>query len=482
MVGRSWRGAFLIATAALGLAGASRAELPTELAELRIELKDGRVFILPFERHEVARMLFDGVAVEPEDAAVRLEDPRPRPAEGSAAEETGAAGTGAAETGDAETGDEETLALAAAEAKRKRGRILQVGPGRPFALPSEAAAAARDGDTVEIYPGTYQDVAIWRANRLTIRGVGGRPRIDAGGGGAAGKAVWVIAGRKVLVENVELTGSRVPDKNGAGIRAEGGDLTLREVLIHGNEIGILSALDFKGELRIERSEFHSNIVQDWEAAGVPPGHNIYIGEAKPFVLIGSWIHGAVDGHNVKSRASENRILYNRIEDDPGPASSYLVDIAEGAPTLMLGNLFAQSAASPNKVILSIASEKNAPAAETVIAYNTILRPLEQSVAVANRGSGPVRLVNNLIVGPGRTAEGGVLLQGTLDTRDFRFVDPARGDWRPAPGSPAIDAAIAARPWRKVKLEPSWSYRHPLALEPRTPLGRGFDLGAYEAGP
>lgn len=54
----------------------------------------------------------------------------------------------------------------------------------------------------------------------------------------------MIAGRKVLVENVELTGSKVPDRNGAGIRAEGGDLTLREVLIHGNEIGILSALDF----------------------------------------------------------------------------------------------------------------------------------------------------------------------------------------------------------------------------------------------
>jgi hypothetical protein len=437
--------------AALGLAGATR-------AELRIELKDGRVFVLPFERDEVARMEFDGVPVEPGGAAVRLDDPRPQPAEGA-------------------------VELAAAEeAKRKGGRILRVGPGQAYALPSAAAAAAQDGDTVEIYPGTYADVAIWRASRLTIRGVGGRPRIDAQGGGAGGKAAWVIAGRKVLVENVELTGSRVPDKNGAGIRAEGGELVLREVLIHGNEIGILSSLDFKGELRIERSEFHSNVVPDWEAVGVPPGHNIYISEAKPFVLIGSWIHGAVDGHNVKTRASENRILYNRIEDDPGPASSYLIDIAEGAPTLILGNLLVESAASSNNVILSIASEKNAPGAETVIAYNTILRPKAAAVAVANRGSGPVRLVNNLIVGPGRLAEGGVLMEGTLEGERLLFVDPGRGDWRPALGSPAIDAAIAARPWRKVKLEPAWSYRHPLALDRRTPLGRGFDLGAYEAGP
>lgn len=456
MIRSGWARLSIVTALVLALAGASR-------AELRIELSDGRVFVLPFERHEVRRMEFDGVEVDPDGGppAVRLE---------RSGEEAG------------ETARDPTLAaLEPAEAKRPRGRILRVGPGQSFALPSAAAAAARDGDTVEILPGTYRDVAVWKANRLTIRGVGGRPRIDAGGGGAAGKAAWVIAGRRVLVENVELTGARVPDKNGAGIRAEGGDLTLREVLIHGNEIGILSALDFKGELRIERSEFHSNIVPDFEAAGVPPGHNIYVSEAKPFVLIGSWIHGAVEGHNVKSRASENRILYNRIEDDAGRASSYLVDIAEGAPTLILGNLFIERPESPNRVVLSIASEKNAPSAPTVIAYNTILRPTAETVAVANRGSGPVRLVNNLIVGPGRLAQGGVAVESGLEVERLAFVDPARGDFRPAAGSAAIDAALPTRPWRRLRLEPAWQYRHPMLLQPRAPVGRGFDLGAFEAG-
>ncbi len=430
------------------LAGATR-------AELRIELVDGRVFVLPFEREEVRRMEFDGVPVDP-DGGVRLESDT------------------------AEIVDPAMVPAAAAAKRGRAGRVLEVGPGKAFALPSAAAAVARDGDVVEIHPGTYVDVAIWRADRLTIRGVGGRPRIDARGGAAGGKAVWVIAGRKVVVENVELTGCRTPDKNGAGIRAEGADLTLRGVLIHGNEIGILSAIDFKGELRIENSEFHSNEVPDFEAAGVPPGHNIYVNGARPFVLIGSWIHGAVDGHNVKTRARENRILYNRIEDDPGRASSYLIDIAEGAPSLILGNLLIESAASPNKVIVSVASEKNAPGAQTVLAWNTIVRPGEASVAVANRGSGPVRLVNNLILGPGRLAEGGVSVEGTLEVRSPPVRDPGRGDWRPARGSPAIDTAIPARPWRKVRLEPRWQYRHPAGLEPRTPIGRGFDLGAFEA--
>jgi len=449
MARNRWARLGVVTVLALLLAGASR-------AELRIELVDGRVFVLPFERHEVRRMEFDGVPVDPDGGAVRQEEP---------VEDVVAA----------------PARLAAEEAKGKGGRLLEVGPGRAFLAPSAAAAAARDGDTVEIHPGTYEDVAVWRANRLTIRGVGGRPRIDARGGGAQGKAVWVIAGRKVTVENVELTGSRVPDKNGAGIRAEGGDLTLREVLIHGNEIGILSAVDFKGELRIERSEFYGNLVPDFEQAGVPPGHNIYVNGARPFVLIGSWIHGAVDGHNVKTRASENRILYNRIEDDPGRASSYLIDVAEGAPTLILGNLLIERAESPNKVILSIASEKNAPTAATLIAFNTIVRPKNETVAVANRGSGPVRLVDNLVVGPGRLAEGNVLVEATLEVATMAFVDPTRGDWRPAPGSPAIDAAIPVRPWRKLAIEPRWQYRHPLALDPRPAAGRGFDLGAFEAG-
>lgn len=452
MARTGWARFLVVAALSLPLTEASR-------AELRIELKDGRVFVLPFERDEIARMEFDGVPVDPDGAAIRLED------RGEAAAADTVAG----------------LVAAPAEGKRRRGRVLKVGPGQPYALPSAAAAVAQDGDTVEIYPGTYADVAIWKADRLTIRGVGGRPRIDARGGGAAGKAAWVIAGRKVLVENVELTGSRVPDRNGAGIRAEGGELTLREVLIHGNEIGILSSLDFKGELRIERSEFYGNVVPDWEAAGVPPGHNIYISEARPFVLIGSWIHGAVDGHNVKTRASENRILFNRIEDDPGRASSYLIDVAEGAPTLIMGNLLVESAASPNNVVLSIASERNAPGAQTAIAFNTLVRATDRTIAVANRGSGPVRLVANLIVGPGRLAEGAVLVESGLEARALAFVDPAAGDWRPAPGSPAIDAATAARPWRKVKLEPIFQYRHPRGLEPRKPLGRAFDLGAFEAG-
>lgn len=68
------------------------------------------------------------------------------------------------------------------------------------------------------------------------------------------------------------------------------------------------------EIRVEHSEFFANTVdyERWRE----PGHNIYIGRQKRFVARFNWFHGAVAGHNVKSRAATNIISYNLIEDGP----------------------------------------------------------------------------------------------------------------------------------------------------------------------
>src|SRR6478752_1002806 len=51
-----------------------------------------------------------------------------------------------------------------------QARVLEVGPGKRFALPSEAAAIAKDRDHVKIAAGTYMDCAVWRADHLIIEG------------------------------------------------------------------------------------------------------------------------------------------------------------------------------------------------------------------------------------------------------------------------------------------------------------------------
>jgi len=49
----------------------------------------------------------------------------------------------------------------------------------------------------------------------------------------------VIRGNDVIVENIEFSGARVPDRNGAGIRPEGRNFTVRNCRFYDCENGIL---------------------------------------------------------------------------------------------------------------------------------------------------------------------------------------------------------------------------------------------------
>jgi len=105
--------------------------------------------------------------------------------------------------------------------------ILHVGPGKALKTPSEAARLAKSGDTIEIDAGLYpNDYASWHQDNLTIRGVGGMAHLPSSGLIPNGKAIWIVSGDNMLIENVEFSGAQVVDTNGAGIRHEGGNLTL----------------------------------------------------------------------------------------------------------------------------------------------------------------------------------------------------------------------------------------------------------------
>ncbi|MDE2441248.1 MAG: hypothetical protein KGP14_09505, partial [Betaproteobacteria bacterium] len=117
-----------------------------------------------------------------------------------------------------------------------------VGPGEKITSVTEAAKLARDGEVIEIRPGVYRgQTAVWTQDKLVIRGEGGRPVMLADGKSAEGKAIWVIRGGKVQVENIEFRGARVPTGNGAGIRFENGQLVVRTCAFFDNEMGILTA-------------------------------------------------------------------------------------------------------------------------------------------------------------------------------------------------------------------------------------------------
>ena len=157
-------------------------------------------------------------------------------------------------------------------------------------MPSEAAIVAKDGDNIQIDAGIYRrDVAVWRQNNLFIYGDGGFAHMKVDGVSAEDKAIWVIKGNNTKIANIEFSGAKVRDKNGAGIRQEGINLTVLGCYFHDNENGILAGKNPNSEIAIERSEFAYN------GAGDGLSHNIYIGRIRRFTLKFCYVHLLVSG-------------------------------------------------------------------------------------------------------------------------------------------------------------------------------------------
>jgi hypothetical protein len=248
-----------------------------------------------------------------------------------------------------------------------QGRVLSVGPGQALAAPSAAAAVAQDGDVVRIAAGDYRgDVATWKASRLTICGEGGRARLWADGQSAQRKAIWVVAGADVIIDGIEFHKARVPDRNGAGIRAEHtGRLTVINSGFFDNENGILGG---KGaEVVIERSEFARNGYGDGQS------HNLYIGQAKSLTVTDSYFHEAKVGHNLKSRAAINRIENSYFVDGPSGTASYLADFPDGGQVFLRGNMFHKGPKAENSVAIAYAAERQTWSSNTLtLVHNTVV--------------------------------------------------------------------------------------------------------------
>jgi hypothetical protein len=344
------------------------------------------------------------------------------------------------------------------------GRLLQVGPRRTLHTPAQAAALARDGDTVEIdADGTYSGAnaaATWTASYLTLKGVGGRAHLQ-GGTGIGPKAIWVIQGKHTSIEHLEFSGAAVPAKNGAGIRQEGQGLTVKDSHFHHNENGILGGGGPQSHIVLERTEFASN------GAGDGQSHNLYIGEVASLTMRGCYSHHARVGHQVKSRAMETRLEYNRFADEAEGDSSYAIDTPNGGVVTLLGNIIHEGPGSSNHGVVAFAAEsKRHPTQDLTVQYNTFLSTKPRRVTWLQLGGSPtVRTANNLFIG-----------QGTLVPGAGNLAVPVMQDpWAalvPSATMPGVDAGVADVP------APPHQYVHPHRVQPR-PLVGAPDVGAVE---
>ena len=354
--------------------------------------------------------------------------------------------------------------------------VLHVGPERELRHPSAAARIARDGDIIEIDAGLYEgDTAVWRQNRLTIRGRGGRAHLRARGAHAEGKAIWVIKGNDTTIEGVEFSGAKVPDHNGAGIRLEGAGLTVRDCYFHDNENGILSGANPASDIVVEHSEFARNGVGDGYT------HNLYIGHARSFTLRFSYVHRALVGHNVKSRARSNYITYNRIMDESDGRSSYAIDLPNGGLAFVIGNVIQQGPATENPTIISYGAEGlQHPLNELYFVSNTVVndRPAGSRFIFVRAGTDVAWIVNNVFSGRGDVLSGLAELRDNAAVAKSVFVDPAGFDYRLKAGTTPIGGGVDPGNAHGVELCPSAEYLHKAGKRPRSCSAR-LDLGAFE---
>lgn len=329
---------------------------------------------------------------------------------------------------------------------------------------SAAASAAQDGDIIEIEAGEYTGtgiVATWPDSNLTIRGVNGRAHLNASGVSISNRnAIFVTTGDNIVVENIEFSNAAVPDENGSGIRHEGGLLTVRNCYFHDNENGILTANISTIELIVEFSEFNHNGLG---SAGYT--HNMYIGHVAKFTLMYSYSHHATHGHNVKTRAAENHIYYNRIMDETTGNASYQIDVPNGGLTYIVGNTLHQGTNGENNRLVSYAAEGGTnPVQELYVSGNTFVNDRSSANGIRISGTPAARIVNNIFDNIGTAVEtsASVVVENNIESNDNRFVDRSNFDFHLTADSPAVNSAGDPGTGSGVDLTPINEYVHPIS--------------------
>ncbi len=300
--------------------------------------------------------------------------------------------------------------------------VLKVGPGEALTLPSQAARVAGDGDTVEIAAGEYFDCAVWPQRGVTITGSAdpAAPTVLTDTA-CQGKALFVVMGREVTIRHVTFTRARVPDGNGAGIRAEGPDLTVAHSRFVNNQSGILAADAVDGALAILDSVFERN-------GAARDGRCVATVQAGALGLLRIERSRFIDARAcdlVRAAARRTEVLDSQFADGPMGAGQAMLALA-GGDVLARGTRFAKGAGAvpPDVAILVRDLWGDGGAVEV------------RDSVLANDSGRRMALVHNL------SASRAVLAGNRVGPGDVELEE--RGFWMARARSMARDAVDTAR--------------------------------------
>jgi hypothetical protein len=210
---------------------------------------------------------------------------------------------------------------------------------------ADGLSLAKRGDTIVIAAGTYRDAGVLNADGVTIKA---EPGAHLTGAAAEGKAALVIKGHDTVIDGLECSQIRVPDRNGACVRLEGRGLLLRNVHFHDSQQGLLTGPD-GGKVVIENSRFE-RLGADGHA------HGIYVAECESLTVRHSvFLSGTDQGHEIKSRAARTVIEDSLVASMDGD-DSRLVDVPNGGEVIIRNSVFQKGAKSANGTLIGYGLE------------------------------------------------------------------------------------------------------------------------------
>jgi hypothetical protein len=235
---------------------------------------------------------------------------------------------------------------------------LGVGPGKAYKTIAAAVAAAHDGDTIDVVAGKYVNDFAEINKKITLQASGGFAHMEATGLLPNHKAI-LITDTDITIRNFWFSGARVSEAdggNGAGIRYQGGNLSLYECYFTNSQNGIMGVGDGKGTVTVERSEFYDNGAKVGPSAGYT--HNLYLGGLAKLEIADSYFHGANVGHELKSRAAVTTIRNSRVVDGRTGTASYSIDLPNGGTATIVDTQIEQGPKSGNPIMVSFGEEGN----------------------------------------------------------------------------------------------------------------------------
>lgn len=387
----------------------------------------------------------------------------------------------------------------------------KVGASQTYTTPSAVVNLVQDGDTIKIDGGVYlNDPVSWNKKRLVFIGLGtgsNRSIMRWNAGDIPnGKGLWVFGNAtttgSITIDNIVFDGARVSDANGgngAGIRYQAQDLTIRNCLFTSCQNGILEGGSYSGSnVSIINTEFNNNGYEVTGAANSGYEHSIYISAQTDSLLVQNcYFHDPRgEANSIKTRAQKSYILYNRIDEAAGQGS-WEINIAQGGLSVIIGNTIVQGASSVNHGIVSYDAATNA-IENFYFINNTVINKYPGNFLYFNvtptSGITKYKVYNNIfakVAGSNMTSFIAGSLGAALDTMANRvlpvyttvgFVNATANDFHLTSGATSFinNAANTGAASNNFALMPLFEYNSfSTALTPRVMSGGTMDIGAYE---